>query len=131
MATESPSASDCISCSSLIASLIASECGSWSEVEYYRFFTLLMFVTAAAFVPYAACYKEKRYFQGHGMDELETRSDEIETRSDEVETRFQGHGMDADADCAEAGAGPQPTWRSSQPLLPDEVKLGTTRHETL
>ena len=120
------------------ASLNASECGSWSEVEYYRFFTLLMFVTAAAFVPYAACYKEKRYFQGHGMDELETRSDEIETRSDEIETRsdevdtrFQGHGMDADADCAEAGAGPQPTWRSSQPLLPDEVKLGTTRHETL
>ena len=90
-----------------------------------------MFVTAAAFVPYAACYKEKRYFQGQGMDELETRSDEIETRSDEVDTRFQGHGMDADADCAEAGAGPQPTWRSSQPLLPDEVKLGTTRHETL
>jgi hypothetical protein len=72
-----------------------------------------MFVTAAAFVPYAACYKEKRYFQGHGMDE--------------IETRFQGHGTDADADGAEAGAGPQPTWRSSQPLLPDEVKLATTR----
>jgi hypothetical protein len=98
-----------------------------------------MFVTAAAFVPYAACYKEKRYFQGHGMDEIETRSDEMETRTDEIETRFQGHGTDADADGPEAGAGPQPTWRSSQPLLPDEVKLATTRprdaivtrHETL
>lgn len=36
----------------------------WTDVEYFRFFTMLMFATALAFVPYAYFFKEKRFVQG-------------------------------------------------------------------
>lgn len=37
-----------------------------SNVEYYLFFMLFMLITAIAFVPYAACYKERAYVQDQG-----------------------------------------------------------------
>ena len=50
----------------LINAAIQNDDGSsrWTDVEYYEFFCLLMFVTAVAFVLYAASFKERRYVQG-------------------------------------------------------------------
>ena len=36
---------------------------SWTDSEYYRFFVVLMLATAICFVPYAMCFKERRYVQ--------------------------------------------------------------------
>ena len=46
----------------LVNALILDEHGvaRWSGVAYYRFFVVLMFVTAALFVPYAMVFKQQR-----------------------------------------------------------------------
>lgn len=47
----------------------------WTNVTYYRFFTLLMLASAILFVPYAACYQERSYVRGGGASTQDAGSE--------------------------------------------------------
>ena len=53
-----------------------------SNVQYYTFFVGFMLISAVAFVPYAACFRERVYVQGAAVTRFDTTATSHGTGSD-------------------------------------------------